>query len=612
MEKSLIKNFLKNVLKKTALSVAILVGGAILGYLLLSLVFFIPISPEKTEEIVGSFSREGYYPRANYRNGNSENFLEYYPDVQDNFTDEMIFEYSMGNPTISPFIHCLKHISRYWHGYAIIIRPFMKIMGLAELRTLNMGAQLLLAAYLAFLLYFETKKKRYSLAWLTVYFMLVPNLMSYNFQNSDIFYIGVISAIVYLRFKTFFNKNYNFVFLFLVTGMCTSYFDFLTYPIMSFGIPAAVFILFSMNSDGGYDVKKSVRQLLQTVLSFGLWGIGYLGFWFEKWVLSDLIAGETALAIGMSETRFRTGANWVERLEGVNKNWLYMAFWPFIFVIAVWVSVWCVHILRKGLRKDARVLPLSFLWLVMLAWYIAVGEHSRSHTIFTWRSALISIVSLVFIICVTTEAYGKGEGILPSLKSRLFFVTGCLIVCFGLALLVPSDRIEYNNYWSDGTTEVMPRNAKDALEFQFTPQHRIITEMELLLKSDDLNGYYDIFLADGEKTLYTIRADQEKANSANIHYLKVFWPVTKNKTYTIRVSNEGVNADSFAGYAYENSMAEIADNDVYPFLQVMYYTVPNQKRLILWNYITILSLVLICGYMALSVESAQKELKKEK
>ena len=595
--------------KKAGVSALILIGGAVLGYLLLFFAFFIRISPERAEQTIRIFEEQGDYPRASQRDGTTDHFHDYYPDVLDYFTDELIVRYSMETPDAPPLLRCLSVYGLYWHGYIVLLRPLLSIFDLTQVRTLNLAVQMLLAVYLSILLYAKMGKKRYSLAWFSAYAMLLPNCLGDNFQNSSIYYVGVIAAIVFLQFKDRFVKNYNYVFLFLIAGMCTSYFDFLTYPVMSFGIPAVMLVLFQEDIQGFRGVKKTVHPLL----AFFTWGVGYLAFWSEKWIISDLLGGGSIFKTALGETHFRTSSGLAERILTVNKNWSYMAWMPIILIVAVWVILWMVHMIRKGLKKDVRVFSLASLWLVMLAWYLVASEHTRTHTIFAWRNAMIAVMSLLFIICITTENSGEMFPV-KSLMSRITMVVITLITGVILFRIVPTNELSVMNYQSDGTTGYIPSGEKNALTFDFVPAHRVITQFELLLQSEDAEGYYEISLMDGEKTVYTTIAYSKDANAANVHYMKVFWPVKKGKHYSIRVSTEHMNDKCFIGYAYEDELPEVSANEAYPFMQVFYYTVPVEMRFILWNIITYVSLLLMCGYLILYVADSRavnrkKELK---
>lgn len=64
-------------------------------------------------------------------------------------------------------------------------------------------------------------------------------------------------------------------------GISTAYFDFLTYPLVTFGIPMIFCILIN---------EKNTCENWKEMPIMGIhWGIGYLGMWAEKWLIGTVI-----------------------------------------------------------------------------------------------------------------------------------------------------------------------------------------------------------------------------------------------------------------------------------------------------------------------------------
>ena len=62
-----------------------------------------------------------------------------------------------------------------------------------------------------------------------------------SLQYSPVFYISVISTLfVFLKYDRYRERIF---FIFLVSGMLTSFFDLLTYPLLTWGMPALWLIL---------------------------------------------------------------------------------------------------------------------------------------------------------------------------------------------------------------------------------------------------------------------------------------------------------------------------------------------------------------------------------
>lgn len=71
---------------------------------------------------------------------------------------------------------------------------------------------------------------------------------------------------------------------FLIIGMLTSFFDFLTYPLFTLGMPL---ILISV-----LGTFSSVQKLCDIVKNSIFWGIGYGGMWCGKWMVGSILTGD--------------------------------------------------------------------------------------------------------------------------------------------------------------------------------------------------------------------------------------------------------------------------------------------------------------------------------
>ena len=129
--------------------------------------------------------------------------------------------------------------ARYWHGYLVPLRILLCIFNITEIRILFILLFLVLITTLMVLI---TKK-------INIYAMLVflVALISVEYfyigvslQGSSIFFITMLTSII-LIYR--YNKIKDFPLLFLIVGSLTSFFDFLTVPLLTLGIPFAIFFL---------------------------------------------------------------------------------------------------------------------------------------------------------------------------------------------------------------------------------------------------------------------------------------------------------------------------------------------------------------------------------
>lgn len=171
----------------------LLIAGGILGAFLLTVVFCIPVNEEMAAQSEEINSLEGNYPYANVVSGHGGDiayFTGFSPIVLDNATDARMLLTALQRDA-SPLIRAMDMCDypRYWHGYVLILRPLLYIMNYGDIRVLNCFFQIALFVLTALLLWKRLEKKRYILALLTSYVLLMPVALLFSLQYSWIFYV---------------------------------------------------------------------------------------------------------------------------------------------------------------------------------------------------------------------------------------------------------------------------------------------------------------------------------------------------------------------------------------------------------------------------------------
>ena len=103
---------------------------------------------------------------------------------------------------------------------------------------------------------------------------------------------------------------------FLLTGMATSYFDFLTYPVASLGMPLIVGLLLHRD--------ETARTRLGRMVRGGLcWALGYAGMWAGKWALALLYGSEGfwSTLVGSLEVRTSHEVRGVGEISRLDALW---------------------------------------------------------------------------------------------------------------------------------------------------------------------------------------------------------------------------------------------------------------------------------------------------
>jgi len=555
-------------IKKILNSLLILLAGAIIGYGLLIAAFSVSIPEGRYAETRTVIDAEGYHPRESLRDGKNDYFHEVVPDILDFGTDQLIVDYSLINPAIPIYKHALiEDYCRYWHGYVIFWRPLFKLFDLDEVRIINLGIQVLLAVVLAFQIYLVSKRKRYVLAWLTIYFFLGPNSMGCNFQYSSIYYVTVIATIVLLRFKQFFEVRGRYLYLFLIAGMCTSYFDFLTYPMLTWAIPAALMVAFYETDNVFLKIKNSAfSNCVRVAVSALFWIAGYLLFWAEKWLLGQMLTDkdvlhsevivETSLRVGITDS-MSLGT----RLESFWTNWQHLTYQPFALIVFVWVGYWIICVIRRGVSRDSRIAALAVMLLSAPVWYICGSEHTKGHHLYTWRVSLGTLFAALLIICISSEKVREEAVKIKGALIRSGIIVASLLFGLLMYIVVPVEKATYWNYDLPSNEQTIPAGEENAFIMKYTPLFSRVMGIGPLFECETDKGFYEIKILDADKVLYTEQVDAEFFNKERVNSIDVDWHLKKGKTYTLVLSSAHLDKPATIWVTEQNDRPEYIGNE---------------------------------------------------
>lgn len=286
-------------------------------------------------------------------------------------------------------------IARYWHGYLVFLKPLLCFFSYLDIRMLLSLVQgCLMAAVIAGLC-------RRGLAALVPAFLLAllaitPFATALSLQFSTVLctFLCAMLALLYLPEKTF--AGHGLALLFVMVGMATSYVDYLTYPIASFGMPM-ILCLFLFPLDGW---KAQAKRFFLCGLC---WCLGYFGMWAGKWVIAGMfgnevwfwpnlwakiserssdVSGDQALSYGMV----------LRSIVGVFCKRAYLL--AFLAASLLWLAA---RVRRRRLPRACRkgrsplLALLSVIALLPFAWYLCTQNHSYNHAFFTSRALCVTL-----------------------------------------------------------------------------------------------------------------------------------------------------------------------------------------------------------------------------
>ena len=306
------------------------------------------------------------------------------------------------------------HYSYYWSGYQVVLRPLVILFNYAQIRLINLIALLLLSGLVLFVLGAVIGWKgvaSFAAALLACGFFIVPLSLQYS-NMTYLMLLSMLAVLFALKRRSFERFDWE---IFFVVGMLAAFFDLLTAPLLTLGIPLAIALIARS--------KSSSRSRLQFQLAYaatasGLWGLGYVTSWGAKWVIGQAALREDVWGSAVKQIFFRAGLS----DQGASRGQAIFATFFQLFPMslagslrvgeALGMSVLAVLaivvlgflVLRRAhptLDRDAAVLlviPLPYLW------YLVASNHSLAHMAFTYRIQAIAVFALFYVALCMSEA----------------------------------------------------------------------------------------------------------------------------------------------------------------------------------------------------------------
>ena len=380
-------------------------------FLSMVLVYCIPTSwiQENVEASVEIMESEGNYPMYFFYRHNS---------IMDVQTDKLMYEslitnrpeeYNVVEASVS-----INQYPRYWHGYQVLLRPLSIVYQIQEVRYLGMLAFHLLLFWSAWLI---AKRTKFSIAMIYVLTVCTGNiaLSSVCLQFLTTFLVLFVSLIILLSNYDK-QKAVRAMEFFFIVGMAENFFDFLTFPIVTLGIPL-ILLMWLRIRDEQADFKSNVWFMFK---GSAAWGIGYALTWVTKWLIATVVLGVRYFWRTMDVVKFRLEGNEeypLDRIGTIRKNlksWLNIQddgviSWSKVVILIVIVAL--ILIIWKKL-KDIKTLsayvPILFVALYPYIWYLVMSNHSQIHHWYTYRAQLVTLFGgLIFIAGILREKNTK-------------------------------------------------------------------------------------------------------------------------------------------------------------------------------------------------------------
>lgn len=518
----------------------ILAGMGIIGILLLTLVYCLPVNPVSKESSLSHRELMGWAPLVNNRYTQYQSFFtSYEPGTMDDATDLIILNncFNEGEGAAIERAAYMNDYGRYWHGYVALLRPIFYFMDYWDFLLVNSFLQLFVMGCVGYAIFKATGKKRYLLAFFSSCVFLTPAATAMSLQNTPIFYISMLGSLLcLLKTDWLLQKNRRY-YLFLFLGIITCYFDFLTYPLLSFAFP---FCWLLVAAGTKIDLKSQLRLLFGGGISF-IFGWG--GFFATKWLVQTLICGNEILEDGISNVLSHLDNDMPEKymllhehyckIDTLYSNFRHYLFPLFIVILCAWIGVFLYKFLRGGLLLKAEHIIFVAVTLTSPAWYFILNTHTTFHHLFTHRIYGASLLGFMLFVCGCIGENRKSNPALRIYLKRIIVLLFCFIIGLGASRLAKEDNTIING--GDHTELLLSEG--DVLEFEFTPSVDTIKGFSFCIRTNSsLEGDVLIDIYDNDVICATKAIPLAKYEETVFELQLTDWNLQAGKQYLMKVS----------------------------------------------------------------------------
>ncbi|MBQ4259899.1 MAG: hypothetical protein IJB84_06550 [Lachnospiraceae bacterium] len=530
-----------------ALKIILMVlAGAVVATLLLTLVFLVPVNEQNKMQSMQMLSEEGWYPLATvHKKAQAEYFHSNLPHVIDSNTDSIMVSIatdgSAGNPLYRAMDmyneHMGKSYARYWHGYVSLLRPLLYFFDYGQIRILNGLMQTLLAFLLAHTIW-KKKGIAFALLALTSYALIMPPAVADSLYFSGNFYVAMIGSLILLKSDTDGANHSKYLYTFTGIGMATCFFDLLTYPLYTWGIPMVWWLVVTNKED-------SIWQALKKCVSSGVaWIAGYFGIWLAKWILASVVTGRNVIedAAGKvnqwSATGEQVATGLRDRFEALGMNWSHYRYPVYMVLLLAWVVYLFVLFCKNGTRLCKNNIALLLVAVSSVVWYLVMSEHTTGHHFFAYRIWGIAILA-VGVICLQAVEHQVQTG---GWKKKLILIAVAALMAAGLTTTAKEDVVAF-----DGSVEYSKVQLEEnaVARVDFTPTFSKMRSVILCMYSEGQEGIYELRVKENDRVLYTEEIPIAQYEGKTFTSIPVDWKLKAGKDYVLEISPKEISAPTY-------------------------------------------------------------------
>ena len=275
--------------------------------------------------------------------------------------------------------------ARYWHGSTFVARCLLLALDYTAIRYLLYFVSSLLFVAAAVVVWRRA-------GWLPVVAAAAALLAvrvfvaQFSLQLLPVVAIAVVAATALALPRTRGHEQA----VMLVAGSLTAFFDLLTAPVLTLGLPLCAAIWFMPNDTG---LRRGLRHVAGLT---AVWAVAYVATWAAKWLIASLVLPDNVFADAFNTIGYRTSdiESW-SRLDAIAVN---LKVLPWSYLLLILAAFVVVALVRFSPRRWVKSLLFVVVALLPYAWYLMAANHSYLHSWFTYRAQAVSVCALLLAV----------------------------------------------------------------------------------------------------------------------------------------------------------------------------------------------------------------------
>ncbi len=357
---------------------------------------------------------EPQYSKSIAQISNEETYANYLfsadSSILDNFTDRLMLETCHISDSYDDLLHAAfdnNGYSRYWNGYLLTLRPFLSQFSYQQLRYINMLVLLVSFCFCFSGIHRETggiTAAGFAVSMIMCFLVFIGESLQY-FSVFIILFTVVLLILYIPRFRIMRNA----ALLLFCAGMTVNFFDLLTAPLLTLGIPLV--LLFCLNYEIDVNSPAS-KKWLDLVRCSAAWGIGYAACWAAKWMLGTIILGTNVFTDAWNTARFRIEGNESYPLDrdmmlrsNFDTYFFAKGHKPFALIVIVLLCLLIIVIRHHKRDLQKGIFPILFVSLYPYFWYLVFSNHSQLHYFYTYRIQAITLFAVFAALGISIDPH---------------------------------------------------------------------------------------------------------------------------------------------------------------------------------------------------------------